>query len=75
MIKLLAMLVTVIIIVIDINRMWGGQQPMKNKVAERAKKKRRALKEAERRKEQENLLKKFNEIAKKHGVNNVKYNK
>lgn len=48
---------------------------MKNKVAERAKKKRRALKEAERRKEQENLLKKFNEIAKKHGVNNVKYNK
>ena len=34
--------------------------------------KRRALKEAERRKEQENLLKKFNEIAKKHGVNNVK---
>lgn len=30
---------------------------MKNKVAERAKKKRRALKEAERRKEQENLLK------------------
>lgn len=45
---------------------------MKNKVAERAKKKRRALKEAERRKEQENLLKKFNEIAKKHGVNNVK---
>lgn len=48
---------------------------MKNKVAERAKKKRRALKEAERRKEQENLLKKFNEIAQKHGVNNVKYNK
>lgn len=48
---------------------------MKNKVAERAKKKRRALKEAERSKEQENLLKKFNEIAKKHGVNNVKYNK
>ena len=34
---------------------------MKNKVAERAKKIRRALKEAERRKEQENLLKKFNE--------------
>ena len=33
---------------------------MKNKVAqERAKKKRRALKEAERRKEQENLLKKL----------------
>ena len=30
---------------------------MKNKVAERAKKKRRALKETERRKEQENLLK------------------
>ena len=48
---------------------------MKNKGAERAKKKSRALKEAERRKEQENLLKKFNEIAKKHGVNNVKYNK
>ena len=29
---------------------------MKNKVAERAKKKRRALKEAERRKEQKNLM-------------------
>lgn len=48
---------------------------MKNKVAERAKKKRRALKEMERRKEQDDLAKRFNEIAAKRGVNNIKYNK
>lgn len=46
---------------------------MKNKIAERAKKKRRAAKEADKQKERDEILSKFAKVAKEKGVK--KYNK
>ena len=46
-----------------------------DKTAKKLKQKRRAVRQAIKNAEEERILKNFDEIAKKHGVNNVKYNK